>query len=87
MITVQDVARYLSQTHAAQSVEAMAPDFPRWIRRLREYGVDPVPFALGSESARYVDAFALQASRNPDVKVRAHDVRDTLPKIRPYKGR
>jgi hypothetical protein len=42
---------------------------------------------LGSESAQYIDLFALQASRNPDVKVRAHDVRDTLPKIRPYKGR
>jgi len=86
MLTAQEAARYLCQYLAAQSVEAMAPDFPRWLRQLAERGVADVPLALGSASAQWVDLFALQASRNPGVRVRAHDVRDTLPTLRPYKG-
>jgi hypothetical protein len=85
-IDARDTENYLSPYFARQSIEAMAPKFPNWLGRLHEYGVVTVPLALGSESAQYIDLFALQASRNPDVKVRAHDVRDTLPKIRPYKG-
>ena len=87
VVTTLDVENYLSPYFATQSIEAMAPKFPNWLGRLHEYGVVTVPLAPGSESAQYIDLFALQASRNPDVRVRGHDVRDTLPKIRPYKGR
>lgn len=87
MLSVTDVVRYLSQFLTRQSVEAMLPDMPRWLQRLRQYGVDTVPLAIGSASAAYVDLFALQASREPSAQRMAHDVRDTLPMIRPYKGR
>jgi hypothetical protein len=87
VVTTLDIENYLSPYFARQSIEAMAPKFPDWPGRFHEYGVDAVPLAVGSESAQFIGLFALQASRNPDVKVRAHDVRDTLPKIRPYKGR
>jgi hypothetical protein len=31
---------------------------------------------------------ALQVSKgNPEAKLRAHDIRDTMPEVRPYKGR
>lgn len=87
MLTVTDVVRYLSQFLARQSVEAMLPDMPRWLRRLRQYGIDSVPLAIGSASAAYIDLFVLQASREPSAQRMAHDVRDTLPVIRAYKGR
>jgi len=87
VLTVTDVERYLGQSLARQSVEAMLPDMPRWLRRLHRYGVDTVPLAIGSASARYIDLLALQASRAPSAQRTAHDVRDTLPNIRPYKGR
>lgn len=87
MLTTRDIASYLSKYVAAQSIEATAPDFPRWLCQLSAHGVADVPLVLGSASAQYVDLFALQASRNPDVKLRANDARDTLPAVRPYKGR
>lgn len=65
----------------------MLPDMPRWLRRLNKYGVDIVPLAIGSASAAYIDLFLLQASHEPNAQRMAHDVRDTLPTIRPYKGR
>lgn len=87
MLTQDDIARYLSETRAVQSVEAMRPSFARWLRRLRELGLADVPLTLGSESARRVDLFALQDSVNLAARQRAHDVRDTVPDLRPYKGR
>jgi hypothetical protein len=87
VLTVTDIVRYLSQFLAWQSVEAILPDMPRWLRRLHQYGVDSVPLATGSASAAYIDLFVLQASREPNAQRMAHDVRDTLPMIRPYKGR
>ena len=87
MITEQDITHYLGQFYAVQSVEAMRPDMPRWIRQLQEHGVETVPLTLGSESARYIDLFALQKSKEPNAQRMAHDVRDTLPETRPYKGR
>lgn len=60
MLTVIDVERYLSQFLARQSVEAMLPDMPRWLRRLHKCGVDTVPLAMGSASAAYIDLFVLQ---------------------------
>lgn len=86
-LTTDDIERYLSQYLARQSVLALAPDFPRWLRRLARQGVGDVPLALGTASAQWVDLFVLQASRNPAARLRAHDVRDTLPALRPYKGR
>jgi hypothetical protein len=46
-----------------------------------------VPLTLGSESARQIDRMALQVSSSPDAKLLAHGARDTMPEIRPYKGR
>ena len=86
-LTTRDVVRYLGQYVAAQSIEAMLPDIPRWLRKLEEYGVDAVPLTLGSASASYINLFALQSSSEPSARRMAHDVRDTLPLIRPYKGR
>lgn len=87
MITKDDVAAYLRQFMPVQSVEAVRPDIPRWLRRLREYGVDTVPLTLGSASARYIDLFLNQASKETSAQLMAHDIRDTMPEIRPYKGR
>ena len=84
-LTTDDVERYLSQYLAAQSVAALAPDFPRWLGRLAKQGVGEVPLVLGSESARWIDLFVLQASPGRGGK-QAHDVRDTLPALRPYRG-
>jgi hypothetical protein len=78
--------RYLRATHAAQSIEAMREDMPRWIDRLRKLGVHTIPLTLGSESARHVDLFANQASRELSAKRMAHQIRDTMPQLRPYKG-
>jgi len=64
----------------------MRPDMPRWIDRLRELGADTLPLVLGSESARHVDLFVNQASREPSAKRMAHQIRDTMPEVRPYKG-
>lgn len=86
MITVDDVVRYLSAYIAPQSIEAMRPDMPRWIGRLRELGVDTVPPALGTESARHIDLFVNQASCEPRAQRMAHQIRDTMPQLRPYKG-
>lgn len=84
-LTTDDIERYLSQHLAAQSVAALAPDFPRWLRRLAKQGVGDVPLVLGSESAQWIDLFVLQASSGRGGKL-AHDMRDTLPALRPYKG-
>lgn len=87
VLTPDDIASYLSQYGAAQGIDVMRPRFGRWIRHLRELGVADVLLTLGSASARHVDRMALQVSTNPEAKLRAHDVRDTQPEIRPYKGR
>jgi hypothetical protein len=87
VLTADDVERYLSQYAGAQGIDAMRPRFPRWIRQLETLGVADVPLALGSASARHVDRMALQVSSNRVAKRRAHDVRDTQPEVRAYKGR
>lgn len=90
MVTTQDIANYLSWHGARQRIDEMAKDsngFTRWLDRLHKLGVDTVPLVLGSESARHIDLFALQVSTNPEAKLRAHDVRDTMPELRRYKGR
>src|SRR5262249_15124414 len=88
VVTPEEIERYLCATHAAQSMDAMRDDIPRWIRHLEELGVANVPLALGSASARHVDRMALQVSKdNPEAALRAHDIRDTMPELRRYKGR
>jgi hypothetical protein len=87
VITQRDIEHYLGRYVATQAVGELRPDLPRWIRRLQQYGVASVPLALGSESARYIDLLLLQASEEPSAQGMAHDVRDTLPQIRHYKGR
>jgi hypothetical protein len=87
MITEDDIVRYLVQYGAAQSIEAVRPAMPRWIRQLRQLGVDSVPLTLGSASARHIDRFWMQASKEPSAQLAAHDMRDTMPEVRPYKGR
>lgn len=87
MVTPDDMERYLSQYGAAQGIDAMRPRFVRWIRHLQALGVGGVPLARGSASALHVDRMALQVSTNRKAKSRGHDVRDTQPAVRPYKGR
>ena len=84
-LTADDVKRYLGHYLAAQSLEALVPNFPRWLRRLAKQGVGDVPLVPGSESARWIDLLVLQASPGRGGK-QAHDMRDTLPALRPYKG-
>ena len=87
MITPDDIAGYVSQYGAAQGIDAMRDRFPRWIRHLEDLGLAHVPLALGSASARHIDRMALQVSKdNPEARLRAHDIRDTMPELRPYKG-
>jgi len=87
VLTERDVVAYLSQYGPIP--DRFWPLIPRWLRRLHELGIDTEPLALGSNSARHVDLLALQASKdaNPEAAMRAHDIRDTMPEIRPYKGR
>jgi hypothetical protein len=49
--TPEDIECYLCATHAAQSINAMPGDFPRWARRLATLSLGDVPLAPGSESA------------------------------------
>jgi hypothetical protein len=86
VITPDDLERYLRATHAAQSIDALREDFPRWADRLQELGAGSVPLALGSTSAWHVDLWANQASDQPAAKRMAHQQRDTMPHLRPYKG-
>jgi hypothetical protein len=85
MATPDDIERYLLATHGA-SIAAMRHDFPRWARRLDGLGVGEVPLALGSESARHLDLLANQSSKEPGAQRMAHQQRDTMPHLRPYKG-
>lgn len=62
MVTSEDLERYLCATHAAQSIEGIRNDFPRWCRRLADLGAGDVALALGSLSAWHVDLWANQAS-------------------------
>jgi hypothetical protein len=82
VVTADDIERYLSATHAAQSIDAMRDRFLRWARRLQTLGVGDVPLSLGSESARHVDLFANQASKEPSAERMAHQQRDTMPQLR-----
>jgi hypothetical protein len=86
MVTPDEIERYLCATHAAQGIDAMRDDFARWSARLDGLGVGDVPLALGSESAWHVDLWANQASDEPSAKRMAHQQRDTMPHLRPYKG-
>lgn len=86
MVTSEDLERYLCATHAAQSIEGIRNDFPRWCRRLADLGAGDVALALGSLSAWHVDLWANQASGEASAQYMAHQQRDTMPRLRPYKG-
>ena len=86
MVTSDDIERYLCAYLSAQSIDAMRDDFPRWSRRLDELGIGGLPLELGSESARHVDLWTNQASKEQAARRMAHQQRDTMPHLRPYKG-
>jgi hypothetical protein len=91
VVTPHDIERYLNAHGAQQGIDAMHEDFHRWIRQLRARGLGDVPLTLGSESARHLDQMStdwLAKHRpTPEVRQRSHDIHDTMPALRPYKGR
>jgi hypothetical protein len=91
VITPDDIEQYMKDYGAQQGRDAMRDDFPDWARQLRERGLGDVPLALGSESARWVDhmisEWLVKHRPTKQVRQRAHDIRDTMPELRPYKGR
>jgi hypothetical protein len=76
---------------AQQGIDAMHEDFHRWIRQLNARGLGDVPLALGSESARHLDQmitdWLARHRPTPAVRLRSHDIHDTMPQLRSYKGR
>jgi hypothetical protein len=67
----------------APSLAELRPQYPRWIARLREWGVDPIPAALTDDGSNLLLLLVRQAmpERNPSLE---HDLRN-LTGVRPYK--
>jgi hypothetical protein len=82
----------LNAGFVVQSLDAVRPDLPRWVRRLRAMGIAEIPTSLRDATPRDARAmnllsqFALQASprRDPIARSTAHNLRD-LTGIRPPK--
>jgi hypothetical protein len=77
---------------AAQSLDAVRPDLPRWLRHLQERGVTDIPASPWTSgphalAANLISQQALQASprKDPIAKATAHHLRDVT-ETRPYKG-
>ena len=91
VVTPDDIERYLRPYGAQQGRDAMHPDYERWARQLGARGLGDVPLMLGSESARHIDQmltdWLAKHRPTPEVRLRAHDIHDTMPTLRPYKGR
>ena len=75
-----------------QSLDAVRPDFPRWLDHLRERGVSHIPAAPwlagpgDTLAVNLLNQFVLQTSPRKDAmaRVTAHNLRN-LTKTRPYK--
>jgi hypothetical protein len=76
---------------AQQGRDAMHEDFHRWIRQLRARGLGDAPLTLGSESARHLDQmitdWLAKHRPTPQIRLRSHDIHDTMPELRHYQGR
>jgi hypothetical protein len=83
----QRIEQYLVRSGLSpQSVEALRPDFPRWIRRLRERGVDQVPSSpLTADGLASNELLLLikQGSKDRDSNIE-HELRN-LTRVRRYK--
>jgi hypothetical protein len=91
VITPDDVEHYLNADGAQQKIDEWRKDFPRWIRQIDARGLAEVPLALGSQSARWLDLMIygrLEKDCPDDPRIReiAHNLRDTFPELRKYKG-
>lgn len=91
MVTPEDIEHYLLAYGAQQGRDAMREDYERWARQLRERGLGAVPLTLGSKSAQAVDQMVNQwlvkHRPTPQIRQQAHDIRDTMPELRRFKGR
>lgn len=87
MTDAECIERYLRPHLAAQSIEVLRPDFPRWARQLHARGIHQMPVSLGDPGGDLIDLFVLQASPDRDTNkaALAHSIRDVTG-IRPYKG-
>lgn len=76
---------------AQQGIDAIHEDFHRWVRQLNARGLGDVLLTLGNESTRHVDQmntdWLAKHRPTPQVRLRSHDMHDTMPELRPYKGR
>ena len=91
VITPDEIEHYLRPYGGQQGRDAMRPDYERWARQLRARGLGLLPLALGSESARHVDQMVadwlVKHRPTSQMRQRSHDIHDTMPELRPYKGR
>jgi hypothetical protein len=62
----EGIADYLRPFLAVQSIEALRPDFSRWVRRLRTKGIHQMPTRPGDPGSNLIDLFVLQAARTGD---------------------
>jgi len=88
MLTEQDIEVFFASYLAAQSLDALRPDFRRWIPRLRSEGVTsiPSPFSAAPEDAHAMNLLALfarQASDHHDASME-HSLRN-IAGVRRYK--
>lgn len=91
VVTPDDIERYLKAYGAQQGRDAQRDDYERWARQLHARGVSDEPLTPTSESARQllqmVTDWLAKHRPTPEVRLRSHDIRDTMPELRPYKGR
>ena len=73
---------------APQSVEALRPEFPRWIRHLCRNGVVEIPDSPLTADGHASNLLSLLIRQGSDIRDSAveHNLRD-MTRTRPYKGR
>jgi hypothetical protein len=91
VVTADDIERCLWAYGAQQGRDATREDFERWAGQLQKRGLGDVPLTLGSASARAVDQmltdWLVKHRPTPEIRQRSHDMHDTMPELRKYKGR
>jgi hypothetical protein len=78
----------LRSAHVAQSVAALRPDFPRWVRQLRAQGIDQIPTSPWDPNAdpRAVNLLCTFLAQKSSVQTstQKHELRN-ISRIRPHK--
>jgi hypothetical protein len=87
MTDEEAIESYLRPFLAAQSIEVLRQDFPRWARRLHAKGIHQIPARPGDPGSDLVELFVLQATPRRTLWQgrMAHVLRDVTGS-RPYKG-